>query len=74
MWKIKILKLLLARPTSKSDRQLKLERLPPFFDDSETFFFFFLLEVSVCWVVCFLKLMSHCSSPLEFSSAFSRSS
>ena len=65
-----------TRLTSKSERQLKLERLPPFFDDSETFFFFFLLElVSVCWVVvCFLKLMSHCSSPLEFSSAFSSNS
>ena len=60
-------------PTSKSERQLKLERLPPFFEDSETFFFFFLLEESVCWV-CFLKLISHCSSPLEFSSAFSNSS
>ena len=61
------------RLTSKSERQLKLERLPPFFEDSETFFFFFLLEESVCWV-CFLKLISHCSSPLEFSSAFSKSS
>ena len=59
--------------TSKSERQLKLERLPPFFEDSETFFFFFLLDESVCWV-CFLKLISHCSSPLEFSSAFSKSS
>merc|ERR1719341_715743 len=66
----------LPEEPSKSERQLKLERLPPFFDDSETFFFFFLLElVSVCWVVvCFLKLMSHCSSPLEFSSAFSSNS
>ena len=45
----------------------------PFLFDSETRFFFFFDELS--WCVMYLrKLMSHCSSPLEFSSAFSNNS
>ena len=58
---------------SKSDKQDKFDKLPPFLLDSDTFFFFFFPVLSWWWR-CLRKLMSHCSSPLEFSSAFSKSS
>ena len=58
---------------SKSDRQDRFDKLPPFLLDSDTFFFFFFPVLSWWWR-CLRKLISHCSSPLEFSSAFSKSS
>ena len=39
-----------------------------------TFFFFFLPLLSMLLVLCLRKFLSHCSSPLLFSSAFSSSS
>ena len=68
-----LLLLLLPEQPSKPSSCERLEREPPFLDDSDTFFFFFLLEVSWLWL-CFWKVRSHCSSPELFSSAFSSSS